>query len=352
MRFFLIVIFLANCSYYSLGQCYQSGQNLPNTGYLLVSSGYSGLDAVVYSEIPKLEAFFGVKVDFFFLLESYSENAMYIHSCNYNCDGTIALGIKLLYAEFLNDPSLTTVKAALAHEFAHCIQKLQGWDERGKRRELHSDFLAGYYLRKTHSYANYDAFNKAIYSFYNKGDFDFWNPGHHGTPEERSCALMCGWNLGGEPQNYSILQASNKALEYVFADNPCGELPSLPQNVERRIIGQTQSNNNFNNRPWKYDVRHVNNSFSKMISIGFSPSKISGVPWSIYYEPATLYSKKKYRYNLQYRNKQVDSFNEIGLKTKYLSIGTDSKHYFSHNTVNSCDVDPPVPCDVDPPQKN
>ena len=62
-------------------QCYSAGQNLPGGGFIVRTSGYNELDKIVISEINQLQLFFGVKVDFFFLLESYSENAMYNQNC-------------------------------------------------------------------------------------------------------------------------------------------------------------------------------------------------------------------------------------------------------------------------------
>ena len=51
-------------------QCYTAGQSLPNTGFIVKSSGYKDLDSLVFQEITNLQFFFGVKIDFFYLLET------------------------------------------------------------------------------------------------------------------------------------------------------------------------------------------------------------------------------------------------------------------------------------------
>ena len=50
------------------GQCYSAGQNLPNSGFIVQTSGYAELDKIVFQEINQLQQFFGVKIDFFYLL--------------------------------------------------------------------------------------------------------------------------------------------------------------------------------------------------------------------------------------------------------------------------------------------
>ena len=41
------------------GQCYSAGQNLPNSGFIVQTSGYADLDKIVFQEINQLQQFFG-----------------------------------------------------------------------------------------------------------------------------------------------------------------------------------------------------------------------------------------------------------------------------------------------------
>jgi hypothetical protein len=335
MRSILIIAVIIFVIPNLFAQCYKSGQNLPNTGYLFQSSGNVGLDAAVYSEIPKLEAFFGVNIDFFFILEDYSENALYLHECNHSCDGTIALGLKLLNNEYIKDPTLMTVRAVLAHEFGHCLQRLQGWRERGKRPELHADFLAGYYLHKMYgNVITWAILEKSLDNFGNKGDFNFWDPTHHGTPIERVCAFACGWDLHYGYPNLSIIQASQKGIDYVIADNPCGQIPTVRADVEKKITKQEQASSSNSYKDWKYDIRYINRPFKHQISIGYSPSKMSGAPVSFYYEKIIPNEKRRFRYNLQIRNKPEDVSKDLNYRTKYLSLGADLKNFLRQNSMH------------------
>ena len=201
-------------------QCYSAGQNLPDLGFTLRTSGYNELDQIVVNEINQLQVFFGVKVDFFFLLESYGKNAMYLKSCSYNCNGTILLGVKMLYSQLQKKNGVECVKAILAHEFGHCVQYLINWQELGKRQELHSDFLAGYYTGRMYNYTK-DQMNSLFHELFSMGDNYFWSPDHHGTNSERECAFLEGYYFAKE-NNTTVSIANNYGIQYVVANNPCG----------------------------------------------------------------------------------------------------------------------------------
>jgi hypothetical protein len=200
-------------------QCYTAGQSMPNVGYFLRSSGYQDLDSLVFQEINNLQLFFGVKIDFFFLLEIYDKNAMYDPQCNYNCNGTVFLGIKMLYSQLQKEHGIECVKAILAHEFGHCVQFLMNWKENGKRPELHSDFMAGYYTGKMYNYSE-EQVNSLFNEFYSIGDYNYWSIDHHGTKYERKCAFEEGYYFAKE--NYTTVSTANTyAIQYVMANNPC-----------------------------------------------------------------------------------------------------------------------------------
>ena len=211
-----ISLFVSNVA---IAQCYSAGESLPNTGLLRTSSGYRDLDSIVVNEIGKLEEFYGLKVDFFFLLEDYSKNAMYVPYCNHACNGTICLGIKMLYSELRKTNGLYTTKAILAHEFGHCVQHVIGWNEQWKRPELHSDFMAGYYLGENYNHTAKEL-DVLFNNFYEIGDNNYWSASHHGTGSERECAFREGYCFAKET-NVAVDYANSYAIQYVVADKPC-----------------------------------------------------------------------------------------------------------------------------------
>jgi hypothetical protein len=200
-------------------QCYAAGENLPSAGLLRSTSGYTDLDSIVIEEINKLEKFYGVEVDFFFLLEENGMNAMYVPYCNHACKGTICLGLKMLYSELKKTNGLYTTKAILAHEFGHCVQHVIGWSEQWKRPELHADFMAGYYLGENYNHTAKEL-DVLFNNFYEIGDNNYWSASHHGTGSERECAFREGYCFAKET-NVGVDYANSYAIQYVVADKPC-----------------------------------------------------------------------------------------------------------------------------------
>jgi hypothetical protein len=112
------------------------------------------------------------------------------------CYGTIYLGIRLLRDELYSmDKGNLAVVGIMAHEFAHILQWKYQSQLIGKLRELHADFLAGYYIgvKKYIPYRDLCAFARSLFT---KGDYNFWNPDHHGMPQERVAAMNMGYSLG------------------------------------------------------------------------------------------------------------------------------------------------------------
>lgn|GEM_PF-4237270 len=216
-----IILFLTifNTVQFLNAQCYSAGQRLPNTGFCIASSGYQELDNIVFQEINKLQAFFQVKIDFFYLIEDYTENAYYTSTCTYNCNGSIFLGVKMLYGQLQKKYGVEHVKAILAHEFGHCVQYLMGWQELGKRRELHSDFLSGYYTGRVYNYTG-EIMNSLYEEFSSMGDPYYWDSEHHGTKDERKCAFLEGYYYAKE-NNTNVQLANNYGIQYIMANNPC-----------------------------------------------------------------------------------------------------------------------------------
>lgn len=236
---FIITVLVSKLS---MSQCYSAGDNLPNSGYLLSSSGVEELDSIVFGEIQKLENFYGVNVDFFYILETFDKNAMYVPQCNYNCNGSVLLGIKMLLSQLEKEHGIECIKAILAHEFGHCIQNMMNWVEFGKRRELHSDFMAGYYSGVNYNYTQ-EQLKTLFYEFYSMGDYNYWSYGHHGTNAERECAFLEGYYFSKE-NNVDVITANNYAVQYVVADNPCGvrkyiaKVAQLKEDVNSNNVGK------------------------------------------------------------------------------------------------------------------
>jgi hypothetical protein len=216
-------------------QCYRPGEIIPQ-GYVSNSSGDKILDEIVEAEFDKLKQFFKVNVEFNFLYEFNGHNAFYNPTnCGINCNGTIFLGVKMLYSLLNKTDGVERIKAVLAHEFGHCIQDIIYWKEGWKRPELHADFIAGYYTGSNYiTNQNYEnnqneknRLNSFINEFYNIGDFDFFSPNHHGTPEERACSFLEGYYLA-KNNKIPVEQANVFGLKYVFADNPCGQRKYYP----------------------------------------------------------------------------------------------------------------------------
>ncbi len=215
--FFLSVLITIHLSVNA--QCYSIGESLPNQGFVLNSTGNLELDNIVKTEISKLENFYGVNIDFFFLLETYQKSAFFSPQCTQNCNGSIMLGLAMIQDLLTKKHGVECIKAVLAHEFGHCLQSIQGWSELGKRRELHSDFMAGYYIGKMYNYSN-DQMNTLFQEFYSIGDFYFWDVNHHGTGIERQCAFLEGYYYAKE-NSAGLGSANSYGIQYVIADNPC-----------------------------------------------------------------------------------------------------------------------------------
>ena len=80
-----------------------------------------------------------------------------------------------------------------------------------KLRELHADYLAGYYLGKEGlSREKMEVFARSLFEM---GDYNFWHPDHHGTPQERVQAMITGFMAGRH--NRSVDEAYREGVEWV-----------------------------------------------------------------------------------------------------------------------------------------
>jgi hypothetical protein len=207
-----IVVLVFFFTFYNLaiGQCNGlSIKQVPN-GVVRQTTGEPLLDSLITAEFNKLENFFHIDLEFYYLEEYQGENAYYDPS-----DASVLLGRRLM-----SNCDYHSIMAVLAHEFGHAMQHVLSWAENGKRPELHSDYLAGYYIGKQYSTMKETDLNKVIEKFYSLGDDAFFSPEHHGKPEERMCAFYEGYYFA-KTTNTTIEEACIYGFLYVEKDTPC-----------------------------------------------------------------------------------------------------------------------------------
>jgi len=215
--FFLVVLILT-APKNAISQCFLSyidGDMIVET-----STGNKKLDNILHSQENDLELFFGLNVNLLFGTElNYQGNAFFSPNCNsLNCTGRIVMG-KWLMNECKNkSDSYVRIISIMTHEFAHAMQHKYGWSGNSKYRELHADYLSGYYIGNLKSVSESEV-KSSIQEFYSQGDFLFNDPGHHGTPEERGCAFLQGFKYAQGTNN--VYSAYNSGKQYVIANNPC-----------------------------------------------------------------------------------------------------------------------------------
>lgn len=161
------------------------------------STGNPNLDSLIYNECNHLAIVFTVNPTLLIIDDLQSPNAFaYRGVTDPGFYGTIYLGINLLRDElFSMDKGNLAVVGIMAHEFAHILQWRNQSRLFGKYRELHADFLAGYYLG-VKNYIPYRDLCAFASSLFTKGDYNFWNPDHHGTPQERVDVMNIGYGFG------------------------------------------------------------------------------------------------------------------------------------------------------------
>jgi hypothetical protein len=205
---FIIAVFLK--PNLLLSQCNGLSSKQVSGGSLNKSTGNRQLDSMINSEFTKLENFYHIDLDLYYLEESRGENAYYDGS-----DASVLLGRKLM-----SKLDFTSMIAVLAHEFGHAMQHVLSWSESGKRPELHSDFLAGYYMGKQYSSIQEKEISRVMNTFYSIGDHDFFSPDHHGSPNERYCAFYEGYNFA-KTKASTVEEACMYGFLYVEKDSPC-----------------------------------------------------------------------------------------------------------------------------------
>lgn len=193
-----------------------------------VRTGHLPLDNVMVEDITELDNRFGVTVPVYFLANE-SQNAFFTPTKfpdliradganpNMLVTGSVFFSAGLLIAEFkATNGSLMSVPAIMAHEFAHAMQYKNNFPYNGKWRELHADYMAGWYIGHRGRFRPQNA-SQAFLNFYYKGDYDFFDKGHHGTPQERAAAFNAGYTLNVLGSEASAVNAYNAGLRYLGA---------------------------------------------------------------------------------------------------------------------------------------
>lgn len=168
------------------------------------------LDFLIQSR--HIEDFFGVYSVFRLYNEMNNSSAKALCKCNYgSCDNTVFIG-KELISHYSNQFSKDGLWGIVAHELGHILQCRWGTQNvlNGVQRELHADFLAGYYLgvKMKVQLTNIRQFGEELFK---RGDYNFNDANHHGTPNDRVQYMLMGASLS----MLNLSDAYNYCLRYV-----------------------------------------------------------------------------------------------------------------------------------------
>jgi hypothetical protein len=187
-------ILLVHTTVLSQSRCLNINKSSQRNAQIYSSTGSKLVDDYLNQERKHLETIFAVKVKLLILDDSNEPNA-YATSESSNpmsFDGTVYLGYKLLTQEFSESNGYAAVNGIMAHEYAHILQEKLNCTLQGAQRELHADFLAGYFMAKRGVYSS-EEIAQFGYSMFRKGDEEVWDESHHGTPKQRLTSLTTGY---------------------------------------------------------------------------------------------------------------------------------------------------------------
>jgi len=196
------------------GQCSLAADS--NSAKVHPSSGNPDFDKMVYSEVPSLVGEFGVAPKFLFEDDADAPNA---HAwpndvTGGGLKGTVTLGIGLLSLVVKKDSvPQDSVRAILAHEFAHIVQFERNNNLTTCQKELQADILSGWYLGRRHRDMKFGDISAAAQRFFELGDEGYYAPDHHGSPRIRYAAHIFGFNATFQNE-ISLDDMYNKSLGY------------------------------------------------------------------------------------------------------------------------------------------
>jgi hypothetical protein len=190
---------------------------------IIEKSGDRAFDIALAHLLARISKLFGVLPGFGFYDDYDGLNAFASATVRMGrADGTVLFGTRLLKRErSLPEAPELAVASVCAHEFAHIVQMKRNLSDRllagqttVKRRELHADYLAGFFagVRKRER----PGFPAAVFATTQRswGDTDTQSPEHHGTPTERGLAIVEGFNAA-MLEGISFDLAVDRGLEYV-----------------------------------------------------------------------------------------------------------------------------------------
>lgn len=191
---------------------------------LLGTTGIPALDQYFVPELTRLMQYFGVVVGVFTDGQRNAFATTERLTNHVRPDGTVVLGralIQELYEKFdapRGGYQGNSVVGVLAHEFAHIVFFKSGQPmPRGKRPELHADYMAGWYMgiRSLQAPGRIDLV-EIHRQMFDIGDTNFTSPDHHGTPRERANSFMVGVNLSYASRGRaSLADAFRQASQHV-----------------------------------------------------------------------------------------------------------------------------------------
>ena len=155
-------------------------------------------------------------------LESESPNALAAPVADPNVywpagerrDGTVYFGLHLMQLVFKQSGGWG-IPAIIGHEYSHILQYKRGFPNVDlKWRELHADFMSGFFTEHRARYKKQDIKASAMQLF-DGGDWAFNSPTHHGTPNERYAAFRAGVEFNLKLNKPDAGKAYDQGLEYL-----------------------------------------------------------------------------------------------------------------------------------------
>lgn len=210
---FLIIILFAHIFMFNklYSQCIV-GTFEPGFGIIQKTTGNLSLDNKINNEANLISQVFHVNPNLFIYQEEQGPNALASpQTTNPMSTGSVYLGVQLLREQLWNmNRGEIAVAGIMAHEFAHIMQMKEYCSLSTFHKELHADFMAGYYMgRKSYlTDVNIQGFANSLFSI---GDTNFWSPSHHGTPSQRVNSMITGFNN----KNESVDNAYAIGIDYV-----------------------------------------------------------------------------------------------------------------------------------------
>lgn len=189
---------------------------LPTTEWSRVSSTQNQkFDALLSIEKQKIQEIFNVSVNFNVGQNAANVNKVLVSfDCpTQNCDGEIWLGSQLLdtYLDNSKGANLHTV----AHEAAHVVQQKSGVSLKVNERELHVNYLTGYYIGMLGNVSEKELDN-FIQNYYSKMDASILRM----SASERSCAFKEGFKTAKEKKR-NLEQTIQHGVAFVSTRSVC-----------------------------------------------------------------------------------------------------------------------------------